>query len=105
MPNLPSTSAPIRKLNQQEIIAEKARVAGRGEDQRLAQAHDLGQRLRAELGGWTLPLLAVQSTYSLLRGTTSIEVWGAALGALRADGAGPARDRRGGNYPSSGLPG
>jgi DNA polymerase-3 subunit alpha/error-prone DNA polymerase len=56
----------------------------------LAAPRALGLRLRAELAGWPLPLLAVETTYSLLRGTATPAAWAAAVGALRGeDQAGP----------------
>ncbi len=52
----------------------------------LAAARALGTRLRAELGGWQLPLLAVETTYSLLRGTATPAAWAAALDELHPPG-------------------
>ena len=51
----------------------------------VAAARLLGLRLRAELAGWPVPMLAVETTFSLLRGTAAPRLWGAALGALAGD--------------------
>ena len=52
----------------------------------LGAARALGARLRRELDGWQLPLLAVETTYSLLRGTATPAAWSAALAALHPPG-------------------
>ncbi len=90
------------KPNQEQILAVRQQAAGGHRRHRHEVLHELGQRLRAELAGWTLPLLAVQTTCSLLAGTAGIDDWGVVLGSLRSGAALP-RDRRGGNHPGWGA--
>jgi len=92
------------KPNQQQILALQA-LAESGPDRRQAQLVALGGELQAALAGWTLPLLVVQTTSSLLRGTASVDDWGIVLGALWGGAAPGSRDRRGGNHPSWGEAG
>jgi DNA polymerase-3 subunit alpha/error-prone DNA polymerase len=57
-----------------------------------AGAAALGERLGRELAGWPLPLLAVQSHFSMLEGILPPAVWGDALRAFhaaRGDDGGP----------------
>ncbi len=92
------------KPNQQLINHTLDHELHEEHDRRLSQARDLGRRIRARLAGWRLPLLAVRTTYSLLRGTASPEQWAQALVGLRGDDADSslqaAKDRRGANHPS-----
>jgi DNA polymerase-3 subunit alpha/error-prone DNA polymerase len=48
-------------------------------------AHALGAIVRRQLAGWPLPLIAVETSHSLLRGTATPTVWGAALHGLHGD--------------------
>ena len=90
------------KPNQQQIVVIKGLRESSPEDSRALRLTQLGAQLRQELQGWTLPLLIVQSSCSLLRGTASVEDWGLVLSQLRCDDPGSTRDRRGENHPAWG---
>jgi DNA polymerase-3 subunit alpha/error-prone DNA polymerase len=100
-------SAPVRptawtpaRPNQQ--LVEQWRHAEREQQrqaQRSAQLHDLGTRLQRAWAGLPLPLIAVQTHFSLLEGTASPGAWGEVLAAWHGAALPPSPDRRGGNHP------
>lgn len=65
-----------------------------------AQLTALGQRVREAFIGLPLPLLAVQTHFSLLEGTASAKSWAMALAAWGEAPLLPPPDRRGGNHPA-----
>jgi DNA polymerase-3 subunit alpha/error-prone DNA polymerase len=95
---MPSVTA---KPNQQ-VIAAMREAARSPLPRRCAEARAIGERLREALAGWPLPMLAVQTTFSLLRATAAPDAWSEALGAFHAIAAPGPVDRRGGNFPAAG---
>ncbi|MBA3699740.1 MAG: DNA polymerase III subunit alpha [Planctomycetes bacterium] len=87
--------------NQQLVDKQRADAASAPQERREREALlALGIRLRAAFAGVPLPLIAVQTHYSLLEGTASPQAWSTVLGAWLGDAAAAARDRRGGNFPA-----
>lgn len=65
-----------------------------------ASAMRIGTAVREALGDHPLPLLAVQTTFSFLRGTVCPSEWGGALAGLCRARETISADRRGGNHPA-----
>lgn len=87
------------KPNQQEIDAAQA-AAARGDDRAVHHAlQALGAAVRTALGDLPIPLLAVQTHFSLLHGTASPAAWAHALAGFHHDRPAPAADHGGGNFP------
>jgi DNA polymerase III alpha subunit len=71
------------------------------EQRARAAAMHVGNAVREALGQRPMPLLAVQTTFSFLRGTVTPDEWGGALAGLCRAREVVKADRRGGNYPAS----
>ena len=69
-------------------------------EQTTAHMLGLGARLRQAWTGLPLPLIAVQTHFSLLEGTASASDWGQVLAAWHGAALPAGIDRRGGNHPA-----
>jgi len=89
------------RLHQQAILALLTPAGDGRRQHRLTQLGDAVRRAFADL---PLPLIALQSDFSRLEGTASVEEWQYFLSALHDVHAGDQRplpaDRRGGNFPA-----
>ncbi|MBA3847628.1 MAG: hypothetical protein H0X45_13430, partial [Planctomycetes bacterium] len=100
----PITGTQVGKPNQQERHAALEAEFDALDHVPRQSAADAGARLRQALGD-APPLIAIETTFSLLRGTASPARWGEALASLYREGAGPRIDRRGSNRRPSHLQG
>ncbi len=92
--------APSRP-NQQLVAQQRAAAARQEQESRQRQRLvGLGRRLRRAFASTPLPLIAVQTHFSLLEGTASPAEWAIALQAWLGGGPAAAVDRRGGNHPA-----
>jgi error-prone DNA polymerase len=93
--------SPPRRPNQQLVEQRRAEEARAPRERREHHALlALGARLRAAFADVPIPLIAVQTHYSLLEGTASPKAWSTVLGAWLGGSAVAPRDRRGGNFPA-----
>jgi len=101
MGQLYSTAWTPGRPNQQLVEQQRADEARAPRERR---EHDalltLGTRLRDTFANLPIPLIAVQTHYSLLEGTASPRAWSTVLGAWLGESSAAARDRRGGNFPA-----
>ncbi len=96
----PSTAWAPARANQQLVSQLRRSDAAHAERCRAhAQATALGQRLSAAWTGAALPLIAVQTHFSLLEGTAAPAAWAIALSAWHGAALPAPVDRRGGNHP------
>ena len=101
MPQPISTTWTPGRPNQQLVEQQRAAAERAPREQREhAELCALGQRLRAVFAGLPLPLIAVQTHFSLLEGTAAPRAWATVLGAWLGEAIAAPRDRRGGNHPA-----
>lgn len=93
----PATSDVMRAAAAAGVVTGQAGAASR------SAAWHVGNEVRTALGGAPPPLLALQTTYSFLRGTVSPEDWAAALAGLHGAGEVEPADHRGANHPPTNL--
>jgi len=101
MPQTYDTAWAPGRPNQQLVDKQRADAARAPQERREhAVLLALAERLRTAFATVPLPLIAVQTHYSLLEGTASPQAWSTVLGAWLGDAAAAPRDRRGGNFPA-----
>lgn len=89
------------RANQQLVEQQRRDEAQGRHEQRLhARLTALGRRVRDAFAGIPVPLLAVQTHFSLLEGTASPHAWALALGAFADEELPAPPDRRGANHPA-----
>jgi DNA polymerase-3 subunit alpha/error-prone DNA polymerase len=92
---------PTRRPNQQLVEQHRAEEARAPRERREHEALlALAAQLRAAFADVPIPLIAVQTHYSLLEGTASPKAWSTVLGAWLGESSVAPRDRRGGNFPA-----
>lgn len=102
MNDLAATAFKPTRANQQLVEQQRRDEAQGRREQRLhARLTALGRGVRAafDAAGAPLPLLAVQTHFSLLEGTASPQAWALALSALADEELPAPPDRRGANHP------
>lgn len=89
----------------QQLIEHLRRAEGKQlrSEQIHTQMGELGQRLRQAWAGLPLPLIAVQTHFSILEGTAPPAHWALVLSAWHGAVVPPPMDRRGGNHPAGAL--
>jgi error-prone DNA polymerase len=87
--------------NQQLVEQQRSDEARAPQERREREALlALGEHLRTAFTHLPVPLIAVQTHYSLLEGTASPQAWSTVLGAWLSEVSTTSRDRRGGNFPA-----